>query len=223
MLRRYGTKGLMSIGVVLIAIVVHGCALQAATKPEAATTPPEGAVTAELGFPPVGTTWVYKTVEHGTEFRVTRTIAALGERMHDGRPVYRTTDGALFDKATRNWTATVKGRRERRSASPYVPTYAFPLWVGKSWKATYTYHDHERGDTYTNIHWRGKVSAYEDVTVPAGTFKAFKVEGRDSNIQLVSWYAPTLHMDVQAIMEYVPGHALNPGQRTADLVTYTPK
>ena len=185
MLHRYITKGLLSLGGVLIAIVLHGCVPQAATTPpeaamtppEAATTSPEGAVTAELGFPPVGVTWVIKTVEHGTDFSFTRTIAALGETTHDGRPVYRTTGGALFDKATRNWTASVKGRKERRSASPYVPTYAFPLWVGKSWQGTYIYKDHERGDTYTNIVWRGKVTAHEDVTVPAGTFTTFKVEG----------------------------------------------
>lgn len=220
MLQRYVPKGLLSISAVLIAMFVQGDVLRAATKP------PEGAVTAARGFPSVGTTWVRKIVVHGKDIIITRTFTVLEESTHHGKPVHRISDGAkvrLFDKATRNWTANVRAGKELNAASPYVPTYAFPLWVEKSWKATYAYNDRERGTTFENIVWRGQITAYEDVTVPAGTFKTFKVEGTDGGVQLVVWYAPKLNIHVKSSFERLPGHYLGAGKFTSELIKYTAK
>jgi hypothetical protein len=51
------------------------------------------------------------------------------------------------------------------------------------------------------------------VTVPAGTFKAFKVEGASTlptvgDTRQVWWYAPELHMSVKDIRERMAGGPL---------------
>jgi hypothetical protein len=142
------------------------------------------AIKAELGFPSVGTTWKTKLVLHTehTQGTLTKSYTVLAEGNYEGRPVHRVSDGVkliLYDKATGNWTADVRAGVELKVASPYVATYAFPLWVGKIWQSTFTYEDHERDRSFSDVPWLGRVSAYEDVTVRAGTFKAFKVEGTD--------------------------------------------
>jgi hypothetical protein len=115
-------RGCIGIMGALIAMFVYGTVLHAAT------TPSEGAVTAELGFPTVGTTWVTKiwvrgvalsdvdtreNVREGTVF--TKTMTVMEESTHGGRPVYRVRDGSkidLIDKATRNVTAMVGERKD---------------------------------------------------------------------------------------------------------------
>lgn len=188
--------------------------------------PSAEAVTAERGFPSVGTTAVYKIVVHGTDMTLTRTYIVLAESTHDGRPVHRVSDGEkmyLIDQATRNWTATLRAGKVRNAASPYVAMYAFPLWVGKSWLTTFTYADHERGHTFDDVLSRGTIPAYEDATVPAGTFKAFKLERRDPGTRRVVWYAPALHMPVKSSSERLPAHYLGPGKFTSELLEYVAK
>ncbi|MDH3603123.1 MAG: hypothetical protein OEU26_26210 [Candidatus Tectomicrobia bacterium] len=255
MSKRYVTRGFMGVMGVLIAMFAYGAVLHADTNP------PEGAVTAELGFPPVETTLVFKirlqgraalphlgdtatkeTIQEGVSFTEYHTV--LEESTQGAKPVHRVTDGKtirLMDKATGNWIGLVRAHKEFTydktkddmvmtisegeklfSASPYIAGFAFPLWVGKSWKIPYTFYSHNEETTSKHV-WQGKVTAYEDVTVPAGTSKAFKVEGTDGNLHLVSWYAPTQHIVVKAIFEYLPGHISSPGQRTVELVEYATK
>ena len=109
------------------------------------------------------------------------------------------------------------------AASPYVAMYAFPLWVGKSWLTTFTYADHERGGTFSDVPSRGTITAYKDVTVPAGTFKAFKLERRDPGTRRVGWYAPALHINVKSSVERLPGHPSGPGKFTTELLEYAAK
>lgn len=53
----------------------------------------------------------------------------------------------------------------------------FPLSVGKTWEVDYT-EDHPNR-VHTSEHWHTvfKVTGWEDITVPAGTFHALKIEG----------------------------------------------
>jgi hypothetical protein len=59
--------------------------------------------------------------------------------------------------------------------SPYYPNYSFPLDVGKTWeqKTTFTRNYENRKAVAT---LQGKVIGWEQVTVPAGTFRALKIE-----------------------------------------------
>jgi hypothetical protein len=79
--------------------------------------------------------------------------------------------------------------------TPYR-TNAFPLAVGKQWNQKFAYHTEANAPVYNDV--TAKVVAMEKVTVPAGTFDAYKVVvERKYQSQFVSgtitetrWYAP---------------------------------
>ncbi len=55
--------------------------------------------------------------------------------------------------------------------------FVFPLSVGKSWELDYTEQHPNREQSSAHIKTTYTVTGWEDVTVPAGTFHALKVEG----------------------------------------------
>jgi hypothetical protein len=69
--------------------------------------------------------------------------------------------------------------------TPYLPLLSFPLFVGKQWEVSYSRGSDQivsaagRGhhEMSANRILRARVVSYEKVTVPAGTFDAFKIEG----------------------------------------------
>jgi hypothetical protein len=242
MSQRYLSRGCRGLIGMLIAMGMPGTALHAATQP------PTGAVTAELGFPSVGTVYAYDYAWELPEMRDTEYAAdgrgggrevytVIDDAIHDGRPVHRAKKGGsdtllLVDKATGGLTAIVHEGKEIFAFSPALGLL-FPLWVGKSWTSTHifrTYNEYEGQQTFPNVVWRGKVSAYEEVTVPAGTFKAFKVEGAGTlptvgDNRVVWWYAPELHITVKHIRDRLAGGPLIGGHQkhTYELSEYVPK
>lgn len=59
--------------------------------------------------------------------------------------------------------------------------FAFPLAIGKSWEVDYT-ETPPANRAHSSEHWHSnfKVTGWEDVTVPAGTFHALKIEAEGS-------------------------------------------
>jgi len=53
----------------------------------------------------------------------------------------------------------------------------FPLSVGKSWETDYTEKNPNRAHSSERFHTTYTIAGWEDVTVPAGTFHALKIEG----------------------------------------------
>ena len=95
-----------------------------------------------------------------------------------GVPRYGMSDGVnmvVLDPATFNAIATLRDSKELTTSTPDVGTFSWPLWVGKTWRTSYTYRDLVRARTFSPVVYDQRVAAYEDVTVPAGTFKAFRV------------------------------------------------
>ena len=65
-----------------------------------------------------------------------------------------------------------------------------------------------------------RVEAYEDVTVPAGTFKAFKVRTTDTmGNDNVVWFSPELGIFVKQNNRRTAQHAQGPGTRDIELVS----
>lgn len=84
---------------------------------------------------------------------------------------------------------------------PYYPALKFPMHVGAAWAMPYDFKQPTGFQAAGYI--KGKVAAYEDVTVPAGTFKAFRVELEDerrvtgpgsvvAQEKTKLWYAPKI-------------------------------
>jgi hypothetical protein len=97
------------------------------------------------------------------------------------------------------------GSWEPRTFNPFHPQLSFPLFVRKQWEFSYNWgsdafvaaagqYNHEMNN---NRILRAGVVSYEKVTVPAGTFDAFKIEGSDGRwgeavglLSYVLYYSP---------------------------------
>lgn len=98
-------------------------------------------------------------------------------------------------------------KRERENKltvySPFWPTYHYPMKIGDVYDVTFhhTYHK-EHGDVTYRL--TTTVVGWETITVPAGTFKALKIESRGTyehppnyvtaDIAYTIWLAPAVKM-----------------------------
>ncbi len=207
-----------------VALAVVGLSLLVLAPATIADEAPAGAPKSEPGFPPVGTQLVYKTVFDSGKTK-TQTFTVLEEGAYNGRLVYQMSDGVekrVFDKATGNWIAMLRNGKVVTGATPHWGNLSFPLWVGKSWTARYAYYNAKRDRTY-DIAKSWKVVAYEDVTVPAGTLKVFKLEGRGTFVHHDIWYSPEIKVRVKWIREQFATSGQGYAKFTMELLEYRPK
>ena len=204
----------------LIFILVAGCA----TVPAG---PPVGTFTADVGFPPLGTKWLIRSVDHrGTTGTTMFTV--LEEGTYEGRPVYSVDVGGLdiyiYDRATRNLVANFRGDKELFASLPHDGAFSWPFWVGKSWTASYDFYDRELRLVERSVKISWKIEAYEDVKVPAGTFKAFRLQmsSRGGTVLTTRWYAPEIRLIVKQVDETTLKHPLGSTKRVLEMIEYHP-
>jgi hypothetical protein len=66
------------------------------------------------------------------------------------------------------------------------------------------------------------IEAFEDLTTPAGTFKAWRVRSADNfGNENVQWYAPDLGVFVKQSLRRTAKNPSGPGTREIELVSYT--
>ena len=91
--------------------------------------------------------------------------------------------------------------------------YKFPLHVGDAYSNEFEYRDAMSGANRGKVTWKFRVVGWEDVTVPAGTFHALKIEGQgiiqrydlDSRIfpvMATAWYSPEVNRHVKNLFKY---------------------
>lgn len=184
-----------------------------------------GAMTAEVGFPAVGTKWVGRIIPQKGP-TVTLTYTVIEDSVFESKPVHRIVGGAdtyLYDVATGNMTATLRQGKEVTSTTPHDGTLSWPLYLGKTWTATYTYNDRLQGMTVGPVNSEYRVVAYENVTVPAGTWKAFKIESEaPSSAFSTVWYVPDIKLIVKRINETAIGNPLGRTKLVYEIIDYTP-
>jgi hypothetical protein len=135
-----------------------------------------------------GDYWVYR-VEGGKEFgwRVT----GVTERLYVVGVASNKEHRLAFDKRTLEF-GEYEGSRDKKagSLSGFGLSFDFPLFVGKKWDRMIT------GETDRHIAWNYlmsyRVVSFEAVKVPAGTFKAFKIEQTQKDLgsggEAISYY-----------------------------------
>src|SRR5262245_5531633 len=170
-------RGIRSALIAFLALGPLGCA----TSPDPAQPPPRAErPTYTLGEKWIRNDGVYELVRIEDD----RYIFSAG-RDHE---IYLTRD--LFP------ATVIKGVREL-TFSP-APALPWPLQVGKI--------ETRMGGlvgTFRGTWVASKVEAYEDVRVPAGTFKAFRVSidarvvASEDRLVLTTWYAPELRQFVK--------------------------
>jgi hypothetical protein len=95
---------------------------------------------------------------------------------------------------------------------PYLKEFEFPLQVGKKWKSSADKMLFSNGK-HGKFYLKSEVVALEKITVPAGTFDAYKITvaldatGTDEDANIghtieTYWYAPSVNRYVKSINEF---------------------
>lgn len=174
--------------------------------------------------PPVGTTWERTQLDTGSfGSGSSKLFSRRGEAVWQGAPVL-TYEGAVsgwtvYAQQNGAWLGFFKDGAPLITFDP-PQLWEFPLEVGKSWtrEQRMTIHAAKRTVTYSVTQ---KVEAYEDVTVPAGTFKAFRISSETTlGDQGVTWFSPEHGIFIKQSLKRTARHAQGAGTREIQVVSY---
>ena len=140
----------------------------------------------------VGYQWRYAW--KGAQGSGTFTQEIIREDMFEGVPSYVRRTGkneTFYSKDILSELATMSSGRLASKYSPPYQVFSWPLEVGKEWRNTYTIENVEKKSSQ-NFDFRMVVSGVEQITVPAGSFEALKIEVyrvSGGNLLLERWYS----------------------------------
>lgn len=175
--------------------------------------------------PPVGATWTISQKNTGSYGKDVQLRVTREEGSWQGRPAIAFANSAgattMAVPDTGRWLAIVgPGGKPLTSWAPALG-WEYPLAVGKSWTTPYRMTVHA---TNTTIPYdlSCKVEGFEDVTVPAGSFKAYKIRctttiGTDETY----WTSPELGVFVKASIRRSANSPFGPGTQESELVSQT--
>ena len=142
-----------------------------------------GAIERSAVLPKVKDGWLYKITEREYGKAEERQVGQRVEAVTD-QEIHLKSGRKVSLRLTSAWNPFYIVPRDGvpRTFDPFIPLYSFPLEAGKSWEGKYV-QTRENGRTFSHDATVTAV-AWEDVTVPAGTFKALKMTG-------ITWYRRT--------------------------------
>ena len=190
----------------------------------ACATPPPTAQ--RMDIPPMGTVSTYHRISSGS----------FGA--YDGKVVWTYAPATWEGKAVIAFGAPQAGVSLHDTVSfaqvasltpagkPYVSydpplDYAWPLTVGKTWRSVNTVTVQATGQK-TPVTTDFKVAAFEKITVPAGTFNAYRLEWVNSQGESETrWVAPSEGIPtVKRHVERVASHPQGPGVLDAEMLSH---
>ena len=152
----------------------------------------------------VGYKWEYEWENPKTGKSGTLTRRIIREDTSDGIPCFVVRVGKSQYFYTKDvlglLTTRRRGKDVRKRSAPFQPL-AWPLRVGRQWNNVYT-REIPQEESSSNRDYRFVVTKLEEVTVPAGKFRAFKIEGYYSftgDIAYEFWYSPEVNWIVKSI------------------------
>jgi len=178
-------------------------------------------------WPPAGSTWIITLKLSGSLGSGMReaTFESLGEIDWDGRRVMsnfmRGGPRFYFDNG-RRIVGSARDGKPIQTYHPYEALYDWPLWVGKSWPSEFQLKSYERNETL-DLKFVFAVEAFEEVTVPAGSFKTFRIRRTSPHDRYVIWYEPELGLEVKRDWERYATHPFGPGANQMEMLSYVIK
>ena len=179
-------------------------------------------------WPPPGSTITMSIKVSGSLGSGTREVTAqyLGEVDWGGKRVMGIQQGNpgnySYIDAQRRVLTTVRDGKPNLTFVPYEAEYDWPLFVGKSWDSEHQVIFHDRNHmleeklVYT-------VEAFEEITVPAGTFKTFRIQLVTPEKREVRWYEPKLGMEMKRDWERLAAHPSGAGAQQMEAISYAIK
>ncbi len=202
-------------------VLAAACAVLMAAVPARAQTPNPGVFVNA----PEGTVTVYQRKSEGSYGVYDGPVRwVVGRQEWNGRTLIASVSQrhgiSLLDPATHGTVANLTS--DGRPMYAYNPplSYDWPLAVGKSWKVVAEMTIYQPPGVMPLV-VEYKVDALEDVTVPAGTFKAFKVVSKNSFGETEQvWTVPSLGLStVKVIRDRPPTHPLGAAHLEGVLVS----
>lgn len=193
-----------------LALVTAGCATPA---PEITRWTPQ----------PAGASWEIAQRNTGSYGRDARVRITRGDGTWQGQPavVLKSSAGpaTLADPATGQWHALV-GPDGRPLVSYDPPVgWQYPVRVGREWTVKHRMTNHASGAT-SEFSLSCKVEAYEKVTVPAGTYDAFRIHCLNSGgLDETYWTTPANGLFVKTRLVRPATDPRGPGTQESELVT----
>ena len=152
----------------------------------------------------IGYKWEYEWENPDTGKSGTLTRRIIREDTFDGIPCFVMKVGRYEHFYTKDVLGFLgrkrKGKVIVKNSAPYQ-FFAWPLRVGRQWKNIFTREKPQEESSYDRD-YRVVVSKLEEVTVPAGKFKAFKIEiywSYSGALQSEWWYSPKVKWRVKWI------------------------
>lgn len=170
--------------------------------------------------PPVGATAEYRMSNTGSFGAGTGTfVMKVSEATWEGKTLRRYDAPSSMTLQSANAGTVAVLNPSGQPLMRYDPPldFRFPLVVGKSWTS-----DHELtvgASTKAPLHASWKVEAYEEVTVPAGTFKSWRVVMTDNfGFRQTTWSVPIeMGLFAKRISERPPGHPQGAGTQVLEM------
>lgn len=154
----------------------------------------------------VGDNWKFRTLDgftNETQFESTQRVVEVNDREIAIELRNLNKDKTVLRYFTREWNIVDS---DDGKYDPYYPEFKFPLAAGATWTEKYTYLP--ASGVASSGFVKATVSAQEKVTVPAGTFNAYRID-RDQEVRgntdtavvttthMTTWYAPAVRRFVR--------------------------
>jgi hypothetical protein len=175
--------------------------------------------------PPLGSSWVIARRDAGSYGNSsTQLPAKRGEFMWQGKThvTFENPESTIVAQPEGAWVGIFRGGKPMLTYDPPAG-YDFPLTVGKTFTKTYRLTNHATQEVSSST-VKTDVEALEDVVVPAGTFRAFRVKTTDTlGNENTVWFSPELGIFVKQMNRRTEKHAQGVGTRDVELISQTIK
>ena len=174
-------------------------------------------------LPAAGSTWEVAQRNTGSYGKDVRLQISRGDGTWEGAKVMTYSNSlGMTTMATPdegNWIAIV-GRDGKPLMSFDPPLgWQYPIMVGKTWTTSHKMTVHATGKTIP-FESSCKVEDHGEVTVPAGTFKAFKLACTTTlGNEDTYWFSPDLGIYVKTRLRRTEKSGFGPGTQEAELVS----
>ncbi|HJV68445.1 hypothetical protein [Ideonella sp.] len=190
-----------------------------------ATSPPTPPIAEKMTRMPMGSVVTYHRKSSGSLGDYDgQVVWTLSTRTWQGREVVASTapgvGATLSDPASLALLAFLDAKGSTVTSYDPPMAYQWPLQVGKAWSSQYMMTVPASGRAIPlKIDW--KVEAWEDVTVPAGTFKAYRLSWINSLGEAETrWVSPATGIDpIKRHVERSAMHPQGPGVLDAELLS----
>jgi len=174
--------------------------------------------------PPLGSTFTYSQSSTGSfGSGTTQVTQKVTEHMWEGKRMMAIVSPAGVNLFNADGTIpAILGPNDAPLLSFDPPMgYDYPLVVDKTWTKScqMTVGASKQTMPLDNTF---KIEAYEEVTVPAGKFKTFKIIYSNSvGEEFISWLIPELGQSAKRVLKRTAKYPRGPGMREEELVSYT--